>query len=1589
MPPKKGSKRKLANSSEKRGQSSNPQERSLSPKVEQTTDLKEAYTPQEQLVNKSDAVADAPQQQSAKKPKAAAGKTGTPQGPPSEQPAIITDNHSVVQQKICEQSPEAVEKTNISPEKPSEQPEKAVKESDILPEQLIQAKEFDPSIKQNSAAPESLGKEEIESTVKQNTTSQSSNILTMPEDLNLNIPQSTGILAKHAPTNEPCTYSKDNGFEGTNPEVEAMATTHWRKKSATSSKKPSGTKEINDMVDQLLLRHIVGRGKIDTKALANLEFESAFEKFLWPQFDAELSSPSHVLLLVLIANQKIQDTAASLPWSTFSSNSNKFNQFYHRVLSLGLTLTEHESTEEYFMKALKPQVALALHTSLVHFITHTFQTFDQPVIRDQCLRLVGISTWHCLASAEKCEHIVSTSPQLCKLWKQSEKKFSMCDDHQQSQVCAERSFFSLWLVQFIKLLYTIPDPSGTRIQHEAAALYCQRAVELLIDLEAQLPSRRFFNTLLKDHQIVELCQQAPLFVHDQLGIIFRQLVERLDFYSQFEIDDFTGQALSEEEITQRLYSDKSKFQLLIFQHFRSELEDVCLASIGALIKPGCLLSYLESLSHPQVVTLCHLLFIRTQPLLPLHLESSDCYNKEFLLAILCRHFELRTSHVKAVNSMSLYPDESDLFDPTIVTTQHYNGDYPLPLPKLNLQFLTLHDYLMRNFHLFRLEAYYEIRQDIEDAVKRLSPRLVYEETVFGGWARMATEVVQLSIVDVKKPRLGETVPARVVADLKINLGRYTDTIQHEWKGLHKHDVLFLLSIQAHKDSARSFPENGDFCQHFGLTHVRGCEVLDVLGDDGCPIDEVGKPHIENRHAYMKSPQRTIRVALDPNQYQQDRRSSKGNKDVYETINVVVRRKPKENNFKAVLDTIRSLMQTELVVPEWLQAVLLGYGSPTSAHHSKLPAQPQFHFHDTFLDFEHLKQCFPNHKINANSEKMLPPFLLTFPPSDEESCSLDAYEELTFSSVTKPSMGPYPSDLPNLNKIRFTPSQVQAIYSGCNLGLTMVVGPPGTGKTDVAVQVISNLYHSHPKQRLLLVTHSNQALNQLFAKIVALDVDPRHLLRLGHGEEELNVEESFSKYGRVNSFLEQRIDLLAEVAKLAQSLELDAGYGETCEMALQFYGEYIAPRWHTFLQKVSDPEANIPDCFPFSQFFSDAPQPLFPSDPKDALEAAHACFRHVAHLFDRIESIRPFELLRTSKDRANHLLVNEARIVAMTCTHAALKRRELIELGFRYDNVVLEEAAQILEIETFIPLVLQNQSKGENTELKRVVLIGDHLQLPPVVKNMGFQAYGNMEQSMFSRLIRLGVPAVHLDKQGRARPQLADLYRWRYQGLGDLGGNQLHALANPGFAHPFQFINLPSTETEPVPYFYQNLVEAEYVVAMYQYMRLIGYPSQSISILTTYNGQVALIKDVLAVRCANNPLLGLPGQVSTVDKYQGEQNDYILLSLVRTKTVGHLRDVRRLTVALSRARLGLYVVGQRELFEQCPELQPALSLFFNDGRIDKLILKPEEDFSTARSVEDTSGGLVMTGLAQLGEFVHGRLLDQMDQLPQENVDMEIN
>jgi len=103
-------------------------------------------------------------------------------------------------------------------------------------------------------------------------------------------------------------------------------------------------------------------------------------------------------------------------------------------------------------------------------------------------------------------------------------------------------------------------------------------------------------------------------------------------------------------------------------------------------------------------------------------------------------------------------------------------------------------------------------------------------------------------------------------------------------------------------------------------------------------------------------------------------------------------------------------------------------------------------------------------------------------------------------------------------------------------------------------------------------------------------------------------------------------------------------------------------------------------------------------------------------------------------------------------------------------------------------------------------------------------------------------------------------------------------------------------------------------------------------------------------------------------FQGQQNDYILLSLVRTRAVGHLRDVRRLVVAMSRARLGLYVFARASLFANCFELTPAFKLLLE--RPNELLLLPKQSYPTDRLCDTPvpNDPLVIKDMPQMANFV---------------------
>lgn len=96
---------------------------------------------------------------------------------------------------------------------------------------------------------------------------------------------------------------------------------------------------------------------------------------------------------------------------------------------------------------------------------------------------------------------------------------------------------------------------------------------------------------------------------------------------------------------------------------------------------------------------------------------------------------------------------------------------------------------------------------------------------------------------------------------------------------------------------------------------------------------------------------------------------------------------------------------------------------------------------------------------------------------------------------------------------------------------------------------------------------------------------------------------------------------------------------------------------------------------------------------------------------------------------------------------------------------------------------------------------------------------------------------------------------------------------------------------------------------------------------------------------------------------------IILSLVRTAHIGYLRDIRRLTVALSRARLGLYILGRRTVFESCPELKPAFDRLFAHSDVLQLVTGETHPTDRAADAElKPERVAAMTGVEHLGQYV---------------------
>ena len=192
------------------------------------------------------------------------------------------------------------------------------------------------------------------------------------------------------------------------------------------------------------------------------------------------------------------------------------------------------------------------------------------------------------------------------------------------------------------------------------------------------------------------------------------------------------------------------------------------------------------------------------------------------------------------------------------------------------------------------------------------------------------------------------------------MSKLADTVRQDWDSLRQGDVVYLLAVDTPDTSRRL--TNGHSKQSdeeaSELLALRTAEVVQTLDESGRSIRE---PRPDQINGYGSRPRlRRLIVNLDPLAFKIDgERKEKGRPDFYESLNVIVRRNQRENNFKQILETIQSLALSDVPVPAWLQEVFLGYGDPTSATYNRLPNQLKaIDFRDTFIDWQHLVDSFP-------------------------------------------------------------------------------------------------------------------------------------------------------------------------------------------------------------------------------------------------------------------------------------------------------------------------------------------------------------------------------------------------------------------------------------------------------------------------------------------------------------------------------------------------------------------------------------------------------------------------------------------------------
>ena len=286
------------------------------------------------------------------------------------------------------------------------------------------------------------------------------------------------------------------------------------------------------------------------------------------------------------------------------------------------------------------------------------------------------------------------------------------------------------------------------------------------------------------------------------------------------------------------------------------------------------------------------------------------------------------------------------------------------------------------------------------------------------------------------------------------------------------------------------------------------------------------------------------------------------------------------------------------------------------------------------------------------------------------------------------------------------------------------------------------------------------------------------------------------------------------------------------------------------------------------------------------------------------------------DEEDFLVLKKASVIGMTTTGAAKYRHLLHRVQPRI--VIVEEAAEVMEAHVVTTL---------SQRCEHLIMIGDHQQLRPNPTVYKLAKQFHLDISLFERMVKNDLRCDKLTIQHRMRPEIVKLivphvYKHlenhesvsRYENIKGIVGNLFFV------KHSYEECSVDDTKS------HSNLHEAKFLAALTTYLIKQGYAPEQITVLTTYTGQMFLLRQFM-------PKSNFEGvRITPVDNYQGEENDIILLSLVRSNEegkIGFLQTRNRVCVALSRAKMGLYVIGNMELMSEASILWSSIVRYLTE------------------------------------------------------------